>query len=476
MSISAYAAVNPASAFVMLHITFSDGGQSWGSGVFVDHDGLILTADHVLHRTQPEPLTTLVNGAPPVAATPTKVEAYSTELSDYVVVDLSSPENVLGGAIGPSLWIDAALVRASLNPIQRARIHPLDISPSAVGQSQIVSAWGPHCIDYESNLNCELADAIQPISVASNASRLRDITLDGNFSRGFSGGPIVNDGGMIVGIGSWGFQPDGAPVSGKQIVKMIYLPSNWILKLLMPRLKPSAWFANPEGCVNTDKLDLTILDARQLIPVARQISAAADCTCCCQRLKQAANAPNLPLPQIKCPQIKDCGAWEVMSLASIIRLDHLTDSVDQHTVDSYLAMRTAMANVKRAKLDGKDQDTAFEAFTSASISLLEDPNNSKYPELQPVLSDTSAAIRAWSTTDSSFIVYQHLHNMFAAVGDTKNAYAAQIISDYKKQPDDVKKSVKGNFNVHGLERSLVRNLPKNLDQQLAVEPSKGGKS
>ena len=110
---------NPGDALVVVAAKFIDGVE-WGTGAFVDHDGLILTADHVVHRALAKPLSTMTEGKVPTPTTPVSITVYSSRLAKPLMVDLTVSGNVLGGAYSADQWMDAAFVRVNLTDVQRA--------------------------------------------------------------------------------------------------------------------------------------------------------------------------------------------------------------------------------------------------------------------------------------------------------------------------------------------------------------------
>jgi hypothetical protein len=132
------------SAVVILLAQFSGfNNYALGTGAFIDHDGLIITADHVVHKITLT-LAASSSNAKVNATIPSKLTIFSPYLNQFFDVD---PATVVGGQVTPNQWMDAAFLRVKLNDVQRASIQPLDFSTTAPVQKQKVWASGPKCDD-----------------------------------------------------------------------------------------------------------------------------------------------------------------------------------------------------------------------------------------------------------------------------------------------------------------------------------------
>ena len=318
LSLPSCSAVDPKNAVVVIIVTFPDGSQELGTGAFVDHDGLVLTADHVVHGTSnllspdAHPETMLLNQPNPTQANPVKIEVYSPLLGGKITVDPAVSGALVGGSLSASSWVDAAFIRVPLTDTQRATIQPLDLALSPPAQNEPLTAWGPEYDEVQcSNLDDPRCLSPQSISetLGSDPSITRDYQVNVNMRTGYSGGPLVNSSSNIVGIGSWGIRVNGSSSQGPQLAEETYLPSTYIVSsflisnFLNSKQSPEPkWLTGPQGCTNTQSLpSLTVFDIAELFPQSTQQTATAQqCQCCCQSLRRAPASLNLPAANMKC--------------------------------------------------------------------------------------------------------------------------------------------------------------------------------
>lgn len=252
-----------------------------GTGSFVDHSGLILTADHVVHHVGLTPPATTSSAMVPATA-PTSITVYSAFLHTALNVDLTSPGTLVGGQISATQWLDAALIRVKLNPDQQNRIVPLDIAAGAPSMGDTMQAYGPSCP--RSDPTCYVPSVVRT-NLANDPSTARSYQVQAPITLGYSGGPLVNASNNIVAIDSW-----GDVVLGNQIFRASYLPAPYIVSFLMPLIP----LRSPLSCSTAGSLPfLTAFDWAELSQSWTGNSSALNspdqCTCCCQSLDKAKN-------------------------------------------------------------------------------------------------------------------------------------------------------------------------------------------
>src|SRR5881397_789560 len=93
-------------AIVIIYAQFP-GNNSYevGTGAFIDHDGLVLTADHVVHHFSLTPPATSTSGSVPPAVSPVSISVYSAFLSTKIDIDLRQTDALVGGRIGQQQWM-----------------------------------------------------------------------------------------------------------------------------------------------------------------------------------------------------------------------------------------------------------------------------------------------------------------------------------------------------------------------------------
>jgi hypothetical protein len=459
-------ASNPGDALVVLGVTFSDGGTDWGTGAFVDHDGLILTADHVVHRALANPLSTMTDGLVPISTTPISITVYSTRLVTPLKVDLTVPGNVLGGAYSANQWMDAAFVRVTLTDVQRAMIEPLDISLSPPGQSEHLTAWGPHCSDM-TNSNCYAVDSLD-LTLSSNPALSRDYQVRANLALGWSGGPLIDAAGMIVGIASWGMRPDGAPVTGTQIVTAAYLSGPLIEKYLSPKLSPSAWLATPAGCSHTTNIrPLTAIDTEEMFPAD---PPAADCPCCCSSLSRSPNSTNTRIGYSSCAQQSGCLKYAAFALANSVQLAANTGTVDAQTVKDYASLRAMVASPDAVHLPADQQAKLYDSFGATGLAITLSPSAQHFPALSVATQDALVAYKMRATFGDTPAVYTNVVQLLQQKGDLVHAADAKVMADVAAEPPDTKSAM--DFNVDKLKKKVFQNIPANMTKQVSIQPTR----
>jgi Trypsin-like peptidase domain len=459
-------ASNPGDAIVVLAVKFSDGSTDWGTGAFVDHDGLILTADHVVHRAIANPLSTMTDGSVPASSAPIGITVYSTHLVTPLTVNVAAAGNVLGGAYSANQWMDAAFVRATLTDVQRAMIEPLDISLSPPNQTELLTAWGPHCTDVTSP-NCGTVNAVDSVTVtlSSNPSVNRDYQVRANLNLGFSGGPLINSAGMIVGIASWGLRPDGAPTTGTQIVTATYVPGHLIVRNLSGNISSSSWLLTPSGCSHTtDFRPLTAVDTGEMFPSDPK---AADCPCCCSTLSRSPNSINTRVGNSSCA--KQCPQNAALALANFVQLAANTGTVDAQTVNDYAKLRALIASSDVDQLPPDQRAKLYDSFGATGLAIALSHSAQQFPSLSVATQDALVAYKMRLTIGDSPAVYENVSQLFIQEGNSVKAADARVMSDVAGESPDTKNAI--DLNVNKLKKKMFVDVPSSMSREVAVHPT-----
>jgi hypothetical protein len=460
---------NSQNAIVTLAAKFSDGVTEWGTGAFVDRDGLILTADHVVHRALASPLSTITAGSVPAAMAPVSITVYGAHLGSPLTVNVTVPGNIVGGNYSGSQWMDAAFVRAQLTDLQRALIQPLDISLSPPGQGEPLTAWGPHCTDI-TDAGCNPVSAVDAVSVtlSSDPNVNRDYQIRANLNLGFSGGPLINAAGMIVGIASWGLRPNGSPTTGDQIVTATYLPGPLIQKFLSPKIASSIWLLAPAGCSNTaDARPLTAIDTAEMFP---SDPAPGDCNCCCSSLSRSANSFNTRVGNSSCAQQSNCLRPAAFTLANSVQLAANTGTVDSKTESDYARLRTIVAGPDAAHLPDAERAGLFDSFGATGLAITRSQAAKQFPSLGGAGQDALVAYRIRTKIADTAEAYDNVAELLKEKGKTNEAAAASAIATIMEKPS-IEKSATGT-----IDSKIVNNTIKKLKSQIfAGVPSSVGK-
>jgi hypothetical protein len=420
-------AMGPEDSIVILYVEFGDGTYEIGTGAFVDHDGLILTADHVVHQSTVHPPSTFAQGSVPIQIQPTKITAYSALLGTAVPVNLQATGSVVGGNLSSSQWVDAALVRATLTPIQRASIQPLDLAIDPPGRQEQLTAWGPHCINVQDR-RCLVPESVG-VTLSSSASLNRDYEIRANLKIGYSGGPLTNAANSIVGIASWGDKPDGSGSNATQIFNATYIKSAYIAYFFQSRVVPSEWFQGTNGCNNTRSLPyLTLLDMKELFPVSNQRPLTAEqCVCCCQSIPRAPNALNTGIPFASCQQQPiDCLQAAVFPLANSIQVAAATQTVDATTVAEYLQLRKIFTSISTANLPADRQERLYDALGLTS-TVIASQYLSQSPAFATAPTDALTAYKLRSKLGETPEMYFNASTVLSGEGKSDQALNANLM-------------------------------------------------
>lgn len=176
-------------------------GSRHGSGFVIESDGLILTNAHVVER------------------------------ESSVSVKLYDGRIYTGSVIGTNEIIDLALVRVGVSGL--ATIALGDSDAFSLPDTSTVYAFGYPL--YRSTMTVERGD----ITARRTVDGIEYLQTNAGTQRGNSGGPLVNDKAVVVGINTWGLQTEGYTVGFNFAV-----PIN-IAKTYLPQLKNGARVSDP---------------------------------------------------------------------------------------------------------------------------------------------------------------------------------------------------------------------------------------
>ena len=278
-------------AIVIVYAQFPNGQYEIGTGAFVDHDGLVLTADHVVHHIEMSSPSTSTTGSVPASLTPTSVTIYSTLLGTPIKVDTTQQGALVGGQLGSQQWMDIALLRVPLTDAQRLQIQPLDLSQNAPTQGEALQAYGPLCTSLDTR--CFQSSEVST-TLTNDPATSRDYEVRANMTLGYSGGPLVNASGNIVAVASW-----GDLIAGTQITRASYVPSPYVLRYFLSRAPASSILTAADVCTKIHAMvSLTAFDWEELSARWRGsaviLNTADQCKCCCESLDKARNAIGAP--------------------------------------------------------------------------------------------------------------------------------------------------------------------------------------
>lgn len=401
-------------------IIYAEFGNEYeiGTGAFVDHDGLILTADHVVHHINLNPFSSYL-ASNPTTTTPTKITVFVTEPKVRIDVDVNT---IIGGNISPTQWIDVAFMRVKLTDIQKAQIIPLDISMDVPNAGAAVAAYGPLCVNFPIDFKC-FEPGVQKTDLYNNPRTAREYQVRSNITTGYSGGPLVSDSGKIIAVTSWGDLLQGTNV----VVKASFVPAPYILRYFSHREPDSNVFTEAQACTTANNLlSLTFFDWDQISkPWFKTPISLGQCGCYCSCLGKRASFTNVPPLSDACSAAPPfCTANTFYALANDIKIGIFTGSLE---TAKYESLKKAFAAVNFKKIDIAEQKKILNAYGSTLDLIASSPTTEGVEAFKDASGlSLSAYIKVLSYSDDAH-TYSAVGNIFARMNDAKASAAANIL-------------------------------------------------
>jgi Trypsin-like peptidase domain len=461
-SLHTSAAAEPDRGVVILVVEFEDGKKDVGTGFFVDHDGLVVTADHVVNRYSSTPAAPPFNPGPSRRAK--KITAYSAYLRKKFLLDLStSPNAATTGQFAQGKWLDVAFLRFPIDEDSRRLIEPLDLASDPPNQNARVFPWGPKCTTLTDE-SC-FVPISNTASITNSPRKAKEYVLGAILKVGFSGGPLVDESGRVVGVCSFGTELPLRPDTYNES----YVPAGFILRFYLNSLPPSPFFGASSVC---DRLrpfpSLTSFDLQQIaVPWAQNPSSFSDpavCTCCCESLGKS---PNGLLPSALSGAAACAPPWcpETSFYASFRALR----SELQLLGGSEVALTSLYREVSVAYYAVLSRGTVSNANLAAIHRVYGDSMTALASEPTMVKFESELYGRALSAYDRSVKlapnkeVYASMGQILQNQGDLRGALAAQVLAQYAgvqaadpKIADKTFKDLK--INIKDLQK-VLRNAP-----------------
>ena len=439
---AAIARADAKDAVVIVYAQFPNNAYEIGTGTFVDHDGLVLTADHVVHHISMSPPSSSTTGSVPNLATPTGITVFSAFLGARIAVDLTKPGTLVGGQLSPSQWMDIALIRVDLTDSQKLQLQPVDLSLSAPAQGEALIAYGPLCTTRTDD-RC-FQPAVTATILNSNPASSRDYQVRDSITQGYSGGPLVNSSGNIVGVASW-----GDILVPNLVIRASYVPSPYILRYFLDKVPPSLLFNAADSCSRVHALpSLTAFDWRQLsdkwIVQSSLLQSQDQCACCCESLDKARNAVSAPLSSGSCAP-PFCAQKRLYGLTNAITIALQTNTVDGSTVQQYQALKDTFAQIDVARLPLEEQKQLYTNVGSTLTELAMNQETSRNPAFSGALDTALTVLSRSQQLGETPQDYFTMSKLFESEGDTVDAAAANILGTVINIP---KQSVKNQLKIN----------------------------
>jgi Trypsin-like peptidase domain len=418
-------------AVVIIYAVFpGNNAYEIGTGSFIDHDGLVLTADHIIHHISMSTPSAFMAGTAS-ATNPTSIVIYSASLKTKILIDLTKPDSIVGGQIAPNQWMDVALIRVPLTDSQKLQIQPLDLSQSNPSQGDSLVAFGPLCTSKDEN--CFQPGIVNTI-LNSDPTKSREYQVRENVTPGYSGGPLINTSGDIVGIASW-----GDTITNNVITRASYLPSAYVLRFFSQRIPPPSILNAGDACTRAHPLPfLTAFDwaelSSQWVVNEDLLKVADQCTCCCESLDKVKNPVSAPHTSGSCvPPF--CAEERLYGLSNQVRLALQTHSVDADTASAYRAMKLTIAQINVSQL-GETKKTEIygnivTVFTQIANSdeVRNDASFRDAPKIALLALLKSQGIHELPQN------YLAMSKLFHIQGDEVNAAASTVLGNVLTLPD-----------------------------------------
>ena len=401
-----------------------------GTGTFVDHDGLILTADHVVHHLSMSPPSSYTTNSMPSPTQPTSIRVYSAFLNAAFDVDLTRTDTVVSGQLGSQQWMDVAFLRVSLTETQRSQLQPLDLSQSAPAQGETVDAYGPLCTKV-SDTRCFQPGVTQ--TVINNAPAMsRDYQVRDNIIPGYSGGPLVNASGNIVGIASWG----DVIQANQVVVRASYMPSPYVLRFFLSKLPPSSLFMSADACTRIHSFPyLTNFDWQEIsakwISQSSLLQGADQCTCCCESLDKTRSAVGAPSGSCAPPF---CAERRFYALKNALAMALETKTAGDDTVTSYEALRTAFSQINLAAATTDKRAELYADLGSTLAQVATNEQTKTNPAFSNARQEAILALNSSQLIHETPENYFAMANLFRTEGDTIHATAADVLGNVINLP------------------------------------------
>jgi hypothetical protein len=427
-----------ADAIVIIYAVFpGNNAYEIGTGSFVDHDGLVLTADHIVHHILMSSPSSFMRGTAN-ATNPTSILIYSAFLKAKIAIDLTKPESVVGGQITSSQWLDVALIRVPLSDSQKLQIQPLDLSQSNPSQGESLSAFGPLCTTEDEN--CYQPGVVKT-NLNSDPTKSREFQVRENVTPGYSGGPLVNASGDIVAIASW-----GDTIVNALVTRASYLPSAYILQYYLHRIPPPSIFTAADACARAHTLPfLTAFDWAELssrwAANGTLLQVADQCACCCESMGKARN--RVGAPESAGCVLPFCPEQRLYGLTNQVLLALKTQTVDAETASAYEAMKSTIGQINISQMSDDKKTEFYGRIATIFSQIASNDETAKKPSFGDASKIALAALVRSQQIHESAETYLAMSDLFRIQGDDVNATAATVLGNVLTLPDDaVRKQLK----------------------------------
>lgn len=405
-----------------------------GTGTFIGHDGLILTADHVVHHLTVSPPSSYTLGSVPTPVTPISISVYSAFLNTKFDVDLNQSGNIVGGQLNSSQWIDVAFIRVSLNDTQRLLLQPLDLSSAPSSQGETLNAYGPLCTNVL-DLRC-FQPGVTGTVLNSSPALSRDYQVRDNIIPGYSGGPLVNASASIVAIASWG----DVILANQVVVRASYIPAPYIVRYFLNKVQPSALLSGPNACTLVHSLSyLTMFDWQELS--ARWISQAAllqgsdQCACCCESLDKTRSAVGAPSENTCVPPF--CAERRFYALTTSVTVALETKTIDDDTVAAYKGLKVAFLQIDLSNATNDKKAKLFQDLGTVLSHIATDDEAAGRSDFAKAGDEAILALNDSQQFRETPENYFAMADLFRKDGDVTHATAATVLGNVIGLPSSV---------------------------------------
>jgi hypothetical protein len=417
------AAPNVSKGVAILKVQFNGGGPpEVGTGFFVDHDGLLITAAHVLKGMEND------TARPRQAA---KITLYIAGLKESISLDVlgGTPPITYGGY---PQGLDIALIRVPLSEADRARIVPLDIAQDAPDQGQVVYAFGPACADTDpERANVCFRPFAVRTTIANSTIASTQYTIVGTIKPGYSGGPLLDESGKVLGVCSHGT----VDLTGNA-TWVSYTPIRFFL-FRMEKLVP---VSHTIDCAYIKKLDrLTSVDLFELSTPWQanpNIFGATDqCVCCCDALSKTSSALlGLRFDNQKCtPPSPNCTPQVIFASVRAMSLELNLNPPDVKVASAwYGRLQNLYFNfgMKEESFSSDTRESIDVAVGDMFAMIAKDPALQRLPQFKAAASNALMAYLNSNRIKPRSDVYRKMTSLFELQGEQTAAIASGVLAQY----------------------------------------------
>jgi hypothetical protein len=128
-----------------------------------------------------------------------------------------------------------------------------------------------------------------------------------------------------------------------------------------------------------------------------------------------------------------------------------------------------VASSEAVSLPADQKAKLYDSFGSAGLAIALSPSAQPFHALKVANQDALVAYKVSTTITDSPTVYANVVKLLDQKGEAVRAAQAKVMADVASESPDIKKSM--DVNVHKLKKDIFKDLPSDMGQQVAIEPT-----